>query len=365
MTTNIEKVNWTLLGTVFALVIIGIVNLYSALNMWGESGNLRLIWMQGLWIIIGGLFLAVFAFSDYRILEKLSLPIYFIVIVLLVLTIFFGKSVGGNRNWIGIGGLGIQPSEFAKLAVILLLSRYFANNPRPDGFNFIELIKPAIAAGIPAALIIMQHDIGSTLFFILILMSYAWFGKAKRRVVFFVVIVAVIGSFVGYNYLLSPHQKARITTYLNPELDVKGSGYHMAQSKIAVGSGKFWGKGYLKGNINKLKYLPEKHTDFVFPVLAEEWGFLGAVITLFFYFLFLSITIEISRQARDRLGIFLAFGIGALFFWQLVINLGGVLGLIPLTGITLPLLSYGGSSTISVMSAIGILLSVSKKRFVF
>jgi len=360
-----EHVNWTLVIAISVLTLIGIVNLYSALGIWGEGSNVRLIWMQIAWVIIGILFLLMFAFSDYRIFERLAYPLYFISLALVAATLFTGHTVYGHKSWLGFGGFGIQPSEFAKVTTLIVLARYFSNNPQPEGFDFTGLIQPFILTIIPTGLVLLQKDFGSALFFMLIFASFAWFGKLKRRVILIVLILGVGTAIFGYNYMLSDYQKARIVSFLNPEYDLKGSGYHTAQSRIAVGSGRVFGKGYLKGNINKLKYLPEKHTDFVFPVLAEEWGFAGSLFTLAFYYLLLSCCIEIAKEARDRFGLFLSVGIGAYLFWQIFINLGGVLGIMPLTGVTLPFLSYGGSSTVSIFSAIGILFSVSSKRFVF
>ena len=337
-----EHINWTIVVSVGLLLIIGLVNLYSATSTWGESGTPRLLWQQILWFGVGIFFLLILAFSDYRIFEKLCYPFYILSILLVILSLVKGNVVYGHKSWIGIGGFGIQPSEFAKLATIIMLAKFFSANPNPDGYDFIALIKPAIIAIIPTGLVVAQHDLGSAIFFVLIFFSFAWFAKVKTKVIFVILIVGIVTSVMGYQYVLSDYQKARITTFVNPDYDIKGSGYHIAQSRIAVGSGKIFGKGYLKGNINKLRYLPEKHTDFIFPVLAEEWGFLGCFITLAIYFTFLTITIEIAKTARDRFGSFIAVGVCAFFFWQLTINLGGVLGLMPLTGVTLPFLSYGG-----------------------
>lgn len=365
MTKGSENINWTLLVVVILLTIIGLANLYSALNIWGESGNVRLFWLQIAWSFVGILFLLATSFIDYRIFERLAYPIYIIVIILLALTIVAGRKVSGHKSWLGFGGFGIQPSEFAKIAMIFVLAKYFTNNPRPDGFNFLDLIKPFILTIIPTGIIIMQGDAGSTLYLVLLFASFAWFAKIKKSVIIVILALGILTSVLGYQYVLTGHQKARITTFLNPDYDVKGSGYHVTQSRIAVGSGKIWGKGYLKGNINKLKYLPEKHTDFIFPVLAEEWGFAGSMVMLILYYILLAVTLEIARQSRDRFGIFVAIGVGAYLFLQITINLGGVLGLMPLTGITLPFLSYGGSATLSLFAVIGVLNSIYKKRFVF
>jgi len=362
---EISKLNWALLIVVGALVVIGVVNLYSALKVWGETGFSRLVWLQMLWILIGSVFCVSIAFSDYRLLEKLSTPLYIFTLALLAATIIFGREIMGHKSWLGVGGVGIQPSEFAKIVIIISLSKYFADHPHPEGFNFVGLLKPLIITLIPTAIIIMQGDFGSALFLLLSFATFALFAKVKRSVILLVLIASLAAGVFGYYHVLSDYQRARITTFLNPDYDVKGSGYHIAQSRIAVGSGRIFGKGYLGGNINKLRYLPEKHTDFVFPVLAEEWGFAGCVVVLGFYYALLSMALEIARHARDRLGIFIAIGVCGYFFWQIVINVYGVLGLMPLTGVTLPFLSYGGSATVSTLAAIGLLLSVSRKRFVF
>ncbi len=360
-----QKTNWALVTVAGALLVIGVVNLYSALSMWGEEGTSRLAWLQLAWIGIGALFTLTLSFSDYRVLERLAYLFYIISLLLVAASLFTGHTVYGHKSWLGLGGFGIQPSEFAKLATIIVMARFFANNPNPEGFSFSELIKPTIVCAVPTALVVLQKDLGSALFFVLIFTSFAWFAKVQKRVALLVIVASIFTCAAGYYYVLSDYQKARITTFLNPSYDVKGSGYHIAQSRIAVGSGQIWGKGYLKGNVNKLKYLPEKHTDFVFPVLAEEWGFAGCAVTLALYYALLSMIIELGRTARERFGTFLAVGIGAYFFWQIAINIGGVLGLMPLTGVTLPFLSYGGSSTITILVAIGLLLSISRKRFVF
>ncbi|MBI2342002.1 MAG: rod shape-determining protein RodA [Deltaproteobacteria bacterium] len=365
MKKQIEHVNWALIIIVSVLTVIGLINLYSALNVWGEAGNLKLVWFQMLWTVIGIIFLLILSFSDYRIFERLAYALYVISIIFIILPLFVGGTVAGHKSWLGIGGFGIQPSEFAKVLTLIVLAKYFSENPNPDGFGFVELIKPFVIAIIPAVIVTLQGDFGSALFFVLIFASLAWFAGIRKDVILIIAAFGILISVAGYHYFLSDYQKARITTFINPSFDVKGRGYHIAQSRIAVGSGKIFGKGYLKGNINKLKYLPEKHTDFVFPVLAEEWGFVGTCVTLLFYYALLAAAIEIAKQARDRFGTFIAVGIGSYFFWQITINIGGVLGLMPLTGVTLPLLSYGGSSTISVFASIGLLLGVSKKRFVF
>ncbi len=360
-----ERINWPLVVFVGVLLIVGIINLYSALSTWEDGGHMRLFWSQIVWIGVGSLVALALAIFDYRLLERMAYPIYGATVLLLVLVLFFGKETAGHRSWLGFAGFGIQPSEFAKVTVIFALAKYFSDYPQPDGFGLIDLIKPGLIASVPMVLVLLQGDFGSALFFVLFFISYAWFAKMKRNVIVIALLVGILGSFFSYYFIFSDYQKARFTTFLNPSYDVKGSGYHLMQSKIAVGSGMIWGKGYLKGSVNKLRYLPEKHTDFIFPVFAEEWGFAGCMALLACYFILFTIIINIARTARDRMGIFLTVGVGIHLLWQTVINLGGVLGIMPLTGITLPFLSYGGSSIVSLMATVGILLSVSRRRFMF
>lgn len=360
-----KDINWALIFVIGSLLVIGLINLYSALKVWGEASYMRLFWSQIVWVAVGIVIAIFLSFLNYHFFERFSYLIYFTSLILLALVLVGGKVVAGHRSWLGIGGIGIQPSEFAKVAIIFVFAKYFSINPKPDGFGLIDLIKPFLMAVIPMALVLLQGDLGSALFFMLIFFSFAWFAKMRRNVVLIIAITAIAGSIFSYHYVLSDYQKARLVTFINPAYDVKGSGYHLMQSRIAVGSGKVWGKGYLKGNINKLRYLPEKHTDFIFPVLAEEWGFAGCFVVLAFYYALLAMTIEIAKESRERFGIFMAMGIGAYFFWQIAINLGGVLGIMPMTGVTLPFLSYGGSSIISLMIVAGILISISRKRFLF
>jgi len=360
-----SRFNWLMMGMVLSLLAVGMINLFSALNIWGEAERMSLFWSQLVWISIGLTGMLFFAFFDYRLLEKVAVPLYIVSILLLVAVLIFGKTVAGHKSWLSIAGFAIQPSEFAKIGLIIMLTRYFSNNPRPEGVSIIELWRPIVYSMIPAMLVVMQGDLGSAIFFILIFGTYAWFGRLRGRGIAVLLIIALLGGIVLYFFGLSDYQKARITSFVDPTVDPRGTGYHLIQSRIAVGSGQLTGKGYMKGNINKLKYLPEKHTDFVFPVLAEEWGFVGSVAVLILYFLLFAAGVDVATRARDRTGLFLALGIVGFIFWHVVINLGGVLGLMPLTGVPLPFLSYGGSSTVVTMGAIGILMSIGMRRFLF
>ncbi len=360
-----DAFNWQFLIVVVALLFVGLVNLYSAVHVWEEGGALTLFWSQLVWVALGVGLMVVMTFLDYRVLKRLAPAFHIAVILLLVATVIFGTVVRGAKGWLKVGPVSLQPAEFAKISFIFLASRYFGNNPQPDGYGIAELWKPFLFMLVPFGLILLQGDMGSALFLILIFGSMALFAGIQRRtLITFAVLVLAAGA-VTYTFGLKEYQRSRIESFLHPEADIRGSGYQLMQSKIAVGSGMVFGQGYLKGNINKLRYLPERHTDFIFPVLAEEWGFAGSLVVLGLYASLLLIGVEIGAKARDRFGMFLGIGIVAMLFWQLTINLGGVLGLMPLTGVTLPLLSYGGSSVVATLMSLGVLLSISLRRFMF
>ena len=303
--------------------------------------------------------------SDYRIFYRVALPAYVVVCILLLLSVLVGTSVRGTHRWIGIGPFMIQPAEFAKIAYILVAAKFFSDHPNPDGYSLTDLWQPGLLMIIPLGLIMLQGDLGTSMFMMLIFVSLSLFAKVKARTIIICAIVGMIAAGGLYSFGLKPYQRNRIFNFFNPEADVRGTGYHLVQSKIAVGSGRIFGKGYLKGNINKLRYLPERHTDFIFPVFAEEWGFAGSIIVLALYTAIIMMGVEIGSKARDRFGAFVAMGVSALLFWQVTINLGGVLGLMPLTGVPLPMMSYGGSSMIAILTALGLLFSIHMKRFMF
>jgi len=365
-TSALSRLNWLFVVSAILLCAIGLLNLYSAELYWGASNTHRIFLNQLLWVGIGVLSAIFFSFLfDYHLLERMANLIYVVTLVMLILVLLFGKTVAGHRSWLGVGGLGVQPAEFAKLALVIMLSKFFANNPHPEGMTLKELPIPFIYSFLPAALIIFQGDLGSTVFFGLIFFTYVWFGKLRSKTAALMMFAAIALALFFYLFAMSSYQKARIRVFLDPSYDVTGSGYHLTQSKVAVGSGGFMGKGYMHGSVNKLKYLPEKHTDFIFPVFAEEWGFVGSFLLLLIFFIFFMSGLEIAKSARDRFGIFMGIGILGLIFWHVVINIGGVLGIMPLTGVPLPFFSYGGSFTLTLMSSIGILVNASRKRHMF
>ncbi len=346
---------------------MGIVNLYSAtLSGNGESLS-PLFRSQLLWMGLGVVAMLLMTLFDYHVLFRGSYFIYVVSLFLLLLVFIpgVGKSVAGQRNWIALFGFSFQPSEIAKLGFLLALARYYSTLPEGRVLSLSKIFPALLLLIFPLSFVLLQKDLGGALFFILIFVTLSFFVKLPWKFLAVAGLLVVVVGGVGYRFFLKGYQKDRIRIFLNPEIDPRGKGYHLIQSKIAVGSGSFLGKGYLKGNMNKLKYLPERHTDFIFPVLAEEWGFLGSAVALFVMLAFLLLGLESAFQLKDSFGSLLALGVVGLFFWHMVINLGGVLGLIPLTGVPLPLFSYGGSSVLTLMIGVGILMNVRMRRFVF
>lgn len=360
-----STIHWPLVAVIGLLTGIGLLNLYSALHLWGAGTHLRLFWLQLLWIAIGGGFAWSMTRYDYRLLARIAPYIFSITLALLILVLLVGRVVGGNRNWLGIGGFGIQPSELAKLVVVLIFAKYFTDHAHPKGYRLTELLVPLGQAALLIGLVALEGDMGTTLFTALLAGSMVLFARLQWRSLLLIACLAALGATAAYTMVLKPSQRARVTSFLHPEADPRGKGYQVLQSKMAIGSGQLWGRGFMHGTVNKLRYLPEKHTDFIFPVWAEEWGFAGCCVVLAAYFFLITFAVEICQNAGDRFGGFMAVGIIFWLFWQVAINLGGVLGLMPLTGVTLPFFSYGGSSMLTTFLAMGILASIHRRRHLF
>lgn len=356
---------WACFVLLILWVSLGLLNLYSATYRGEDAVMSPLFKSQLIWLAVGLFFFFIMTLFDYHWLETWAYPFYFFSLFLLALVFVFGKSVAGQQNWVSFAGFSFQPSEIAKLALILVLARYFSTFPPDKTYGFKELIKPLLFMLCPLAIVLLQKDLGGSLFFVLLFSSMIFFLKLRVRVFVITGILISMSALFSYHFVLKPYQKDRVKTFMNPEADPKGKGYHLLQSKIAVGSGEWLGRGYLKGNINKLKFLPERHTDFIFPVLAEEWGFVGSSFLLIVMMFFLLLGLDSASQCKDFFGALLAVGVVSLLFWNIVINLGGVLGLMPLTGVPLPFMSYGGSSLVTMLLAVGLLFNVRMRRFVF
>jgi rod shape determining protein RodA len=315
-----------------------------------------------LWFSVGLVAMAATFLFNYKLLDRWSRPIYFVGIALLIVVLLYGKFVGGSKRWLIIGPVSFQPSELVKIALILALAHYYSKDAKTRGFTLRELIRPVMIVMLPVILIVMQPDLGTAGLLVLIAGSITVFVKIERRsfaglIASGAVLIPLIWFF------LKEYQKKRILVFLNPDRDPLGAGYHIIQSKIAIGSGMLFGKGYLKGTQNALSFLPEEHTDFIFSVLAEEWGFLGSIALVLLFLILIIWGLNIAYGCREPFGTIVAVGVTAMIFWQAFINIGMSMGLLPVVGVPLPFVSYGGSSVLTTAISIGLLLNVSMRRF--
>ncbi|EAU63846.1 rod shape-determining protein [Stigmatella aurantiaca DW4/3-1] len=312
----------------------------------------------------------------------MTVPIYVLNIVALIALRFVGHKAKGAESWFVLGPIRVQPAEFMKIGVVLMLAKIYHDDFRPGqgSYNLWRLWKPVLAVGVPFVLVLVQPDLGTALMIFLSSLTVLIFGKVRWYLVALMVVGLLAGAGIIWNdyirdspeprttivrHHLKKHQSQRISGWLDPEADLRGSGYHAAQSKIAVGSGGMTGKGWREGTQTGLSFLPEQHTDFIFSVWAEEHGFLSCLVLLALYGGLFSLALAVGFNARDRFGAFVAVGVTAMLFWQVFENIGMVIGLLPVTGITLPLMSYGGSSMLSVMLSIGLLVNISMRRHMF
>lgn len=358
-----KRFNWSLLVLQFILFGIGIWNLISATAV--EDKSQGLYRTQLMWFGIGMLITAVLLFVHYSVLSRVAYLIYFSALLLLVATLFFGKSVLGAKRWIGFGPFTMQPSEFMKLAFVICMAKYFETDRTVGGYGLKELILPGMLALIPVMLIILQPDLGTGMIIMLTFASMMFFIRIRKRTLILLLVVAGLAMPVVYQFGLKPYQKQRIVSFIDPQADPKGSGYNSIQSMIAVGSGKLIGKGYKKGTQSQLNFLPEHHTDFIFSVFSEEHGFLGSMILLILYLAFLMNGLSVAYQANDKFAILLSVGILCIFFWHVFVNMGMVMGLLPIVGVPLPFLSYGGSSLLTSMIGVAILTNIANKKYMF
>jgi len=317
-------------------------------------------------IAIGtGMGLMIFLlFIDYRHLDRWSYVIYFFTLVLLIFVLYHGRVVAGSRRWIVLGMLRFQPSEIVKLSVIIVLGHYYSKVITDQGLSFKDLIIPLILTGLPCLFILKQPDLGTSGLIFLNASAMTWFVKVKKRTLLVIIAILLICLPLGW-FSLKDYQKERIQSFMDPNSDPLGSGYHVIQSKIAIGSGKMFGKGFLKGTQNDLAFLPEQHTDFIFSVLAEEFGFIGSITVIITYLMLILWILYVANSSKDVFSKIVSVGICAMIFWQVVINIGMVMGLMPVVGVTLPLISYGGSSIVTSLIGIGIVLNISMRRYIF
>ncbi len=351
--SGIDKV---LILFVILAALYGILAIYSATRSLGTYTNTII---QSGALMLGLMIMIILSLFDYEQLEILLKPIAGVCIFLLVLVKVIGTAGDwGAQSWIRLGPIGIQPSEIAKIGFILTFSYHLSNVTdtinRPKTLLFLLL-----HLAVPAFLIMLQPDLGSTLVFIFMFIVMVFTAGISKKYIISAIGAGVVSLPLIYNFLLSKFQKHRIMVFLNPELDKLGSGYNVIQSKIAVGSGGFFGKGYLNGTQNQLGFLPTKHTDFIFSVISEELGFVGASLVIILLAVIIWRCIKTAMEAKTLFGRYIAVGVSAMFIFHSIENIGMCIGLTPVTGIPLPFFSYGGTSLLTNLVAVGLVLSVS------
>lgn len=354
----IGNFGWLLLILTIAFTCIGLVNLYSSSYHTGLAPFKK----QLIWVFVGILCMIAISFVNYNLLNKYSLHIFFLSVILLILVLIIGKEVSGSKSWIPIGPFTLQPSEFVKLSIVLAIARFYHNDFEDGPFSLRDLIKPIAFTLALSILVLMQPDLGTAIIIILVSGTIFIFMGIKRKSLLLILLTLLVLSVPTWNFFLKGYQKDRILTFIDPSIDPLGTGYNSIQSQIAVGSGKVFGKGFMSGSQSQLRFIPAQQTDFAFSVLAEEWGFLGSTISIALYFLLILCILDTASSAKDKFSMLVALGIAALFFWHTVINVGMVLGLLPVIGVPLLLFSYGGSSVLTSFIGIGIVLGIKMRQ---
>lgn len=350
-------IDWLLIAAVFALCAIGLAMIYST-----TGGPTRVYWTQVYAVGLGTLAMAVCLAIDYRSLADKSHWLYLAIIVALVGVLFFGAVRGGSRRWIDLGAFNLQPSEFAKATLALMLAKMMGETRRPALTNQ-DLVLAAVITAVPVLLISRQPDLGTAVTLLPVLLAIAYVAGMPIKYLGVLALVTVLAAPVAYRFGLEDYQRERISTFLDPEQDPRGAGYQQIQARITVGSGGVWGKGFMQGTQGQLRFLPVAHNDFIFSVLAEEQGFAGVVVALALYLFVIIRSLDAARLAKDRLGAYLILGVLASFTFQVIYNITMSAGLVPVKGLTLPLMSYGGSSMIATLAGFGLILNVRMRRF--
>ncbi|MCH5209532.1 MAG: rod shape-determining protein RodA [Oscillospiraceae bacterium] len=358
--------DWFLFIITILLSVFGIVMIYSATRSLQTNLN---VFVQSGALILGCAMMLITCFFDYEQLKNLIKPIYIfsVAILILVLLIGIGTNEWGAKSWIRFGPIGIQPSEIAKVCFVITFS-YHLSKVHDDINKPLVILGLLLHIGVLLGLIALQPDFGSAMVFVFIFICLMFTAKLSYKYIISVGVLAAASVPLIYKYVLEDYQRNRILAFFNPESDPRGSGFHVIQSKIAVGTGQVWGKGYLQGIQNQMGYLPEKHTDFIFSVISEELGFIGAVVVVGALFFLIYKCFKTAQKADNAFGRYICVGVGAMMLFHVFENVGMCIGLMPVTGIPLPFLSYGGTSLVVNMVAVGLVLSVSyhnKPRSVF
>jgi rod shape determining protein RodA len=361
----IRNFDWVLFSVIVIISLIGIMTIYSATRPVVEEEHLIFYIKQSMWLVLGIVALFLIVSFDYIWLSRFSLFLYIGGVILLIAVFFLGRTGMGAQRWLSLGPLSFQPSEFFKLAYIIMLAQYLSILKAP--MDTIALLRALFfITFLPLLLLIKQPDLGTAVIVLTIFIFLVLSRGLHKKITILLVIIGIISlPFLGNIFWggLKEYQKSRIVAFIEPDADPTGIGYHLTQSKITVGSGKFFGKGYMQGTQGPFRFLPEKHTDFIFAVFAEEWGFAGSLLLLFLYLILILRGLDTARLAKDDFGRLLALGITFMFLSYFFVNVGMTLGIMPVVGIPLPFMSYGGTALLSNLIAAGILINIRTRRF--
>lgn len=352
----LNKIDKALFSSNVVLIIIGIIIIFST-SYSSNGSDFTNFEKQVLFSMIGIIIFFIISLIDYRALRNYTGIIYVFACFVLITVVIVGRSIRGTAGWFDLGFINLQPSEFVKIAMIIIIAKYFTKIR-----HYVNNTKKAFVSGIyvviPVSLVMMQPDMGSAIIILFTWISMLFLSGVNKKYILYIAIIAAIISGLGWQYALKEYQKDRILAFLNSEYDPMGAGYNVRQSIIAIGSGNIWGKGLGHGSQSQLNFLPEKHTDFIFAVIAEEMGFVGVFLVLSLFGIIFYRLLKIAEEAEDNFGKYLVLGASLLLFAHVTINIGMNMGIMPVTGIPLPFLSYGGSSLISLMIMMGIVQSV-------
>ncbi len=362
---SLQHFDWPLLVLILTVVAIGLANLFSATQP-GSAGALPSEFRrQLLALALGTVSMLVALAVDYRRLERGAPLLYGLALALVASTLVFAPLTRGNRSWLYFGALSLQPAELAKLGLVVMMARYFHRHPPTEMRRLTDLIVPGLIIAGPVGLIVLQHDLGVAVLTLLIGATYIFFVSIPWRAWALVGVLGVAGLAGLWEFGFKDYQRERVLDFLDPSRDPLASGYQAIQSRIAVGSGGLVGQGYLDGPQTQLQFLPTQHSDFAFSVLAEEWGFVGCSVFLVLYVALLLWGLAIASNSKDGFGSMLAVGVVGMLFWPAAINIAMVLGLAPVIGVPLPLVSYGGSHLLANLIGLGLLMNVSMRRYMF
>jgi rod shape determining protein RodA len=358
-TVRFRDCDWVLLALALAIAAVGIAELYSTTAQTALAGQLK---RQVSWVLLGLFISVALSRVDYHLVLEQVPWLYGLTVLGLGALLVFGRPIAGTKRWVPIGGLTFQVSEIAKLVIILTVAAYFAER-QGKYVTWKDFVKLGILVGLPAVLVALEPDLGSALTFFPVVAAGFFLAGVRAR---HLAVLALLGALmlpVGW-HLLKPYQRERLTSYVHPSKDTQGSSYQGIQSRIAIGSGGFWGKGIRNGTQSRLGFVPVSHADFIFAAFAEEQGFVGTLLVLLLYLALLLRLLDGAQTAGDRAGAFLLVGFAAVLFFQVAVNIGMMIGFFPITGIPLPLMSHGGSSALFTFLGLGLAMSVNLRRFV-